>query len=91
VSDEAKNLKAIQAAVVQHNGNCPSPLAEIRMNPFEIERLGWENFRGIPIKPDEKLGTGTFRLVCEGMEETHRPPAGTKQLPRELRELAPVA
>jgi hypothetical protein len=36
------------------------------LNPFEIDRLGWEEFRGIPMKPDEKLGTGCFRLVCEG-------------------------
>jgi len=36
------------------------------MSPFEVERLGWEEFRGIPIKPDGKLGTGRFRLICEG-------------------------
>jgi hypothetical protein len=66
VSATAKNLAALQAAVVRHNGNCGSPLLEIRMSPFEVERLGWEEFQGIPIRGDDKLGTGRFRLVCEG-------------------------
>lgn len=67
VSASAKNLAALQAAVVQHNGNCPrGPVAEIRMNPFEVDRLGWEEFRGIPIVADEEIGTGRFRLICEG-------------------------
>ena len=34
------------------------------MNPFEIERLGWEDIRGLPIVPDADLGTGRFRIVC---------------------------
>ena len=29
-------------AIDQHNGNCPFPAAEVRMNPFEADRLGWE-------------------------------------------------
>jgi hypothetical protein len=66
VSSEAKNLKVIQAAIVQHNGNCGSPVLAILLNPFEVERLDWENFQGIPIKADDSIGTGRFRLVCEG-------------------------
>jgi hypothetical protein len=62
----AMNLEAIQKAVVRHNGNCSSPLVEIRMNPFEVERLGWDDFRGIPIVGDEDLPTGRFTLVCSG-------------------------
>ena len=34
------------------------------MNPFEVERLGWEEVRGLPIVPDPSLGTGRFRIVC---------------------------
>ena len=34
------------------------------MNPFEVERLGWDNIRGLPIRPDPNLGTGRFRVVC---------------------------
>ncbi len=63
-SAEAKNLEAISRAIDQHNASCPYPAAEVRMNPFEVERLGWEEVRGIPIVPDPAIGTGRFRIVC---------------------------
>ena len=34
------------------------------MNPFEAERLGWDEVRGIPIVADPAIGTGRFRIVC---------------------------
>jgi hypothetical protein len=74
-SAEAKNLEAISKAIDQHNASCPYPAAEVRMNPFEIERLGWDQIRGLPLLPDPELGTGRFRIVCsrdldgEGLEE----------------------
>jgi hypothetical protein len=61
---EAKNLEAISRAIDQHNANCPYPASEVRMNPFELERLGWEEIRGLPIVGDPELGTGRFRIVC---------------------------
>ena len=61
---EPKNLEAISRAIDQHNANCPFPASEVRMNPFEIERLGWEEIRGLPIIGDPELGTGRFRIVC---------------------------
>ena len=61
---EAKNLEAISKAIDQHNASCPFPAAEVRMNPFEIERLGWDQIRGLPLLPDPALGTGRFRIVC---------------------------
>ena len=73
---EAKNLEAISKAIDQHNSGCPFPAAEVRMNPFEVERLGWEEIRGLPIFPDPELGTGRFRIVRSrgldgaGLEET---------------------
>src|SRR3954451_24436638 len=74
-SPEAKNLEAISKAIDQHNSNCPFPASEVRMNPFEAERLGWEEIRGLPIVSDTELGTGAFRIICsrdqegEGIEE----------------------
>jgi hypothetical protein len=64
VSSEAKNLEAIAEAIEQHNRNCPYPAAEVRMNPFEVERLGWDEIRGLPVIPDPEIGTGRFRIVC---------------------------
>jgi hypothetical protein len=69
-STDAKNLEAISKAIDQHNANCPFPASEVRMSPFEVERLGWEEIRGLPIVPDPALSTGRFRIVCsqEGEE-----------------------
>ena len=61
---EAKNLEAIAKAIDAHNSNCPFPASEVRMNPFEVERLGWEEIRGLPIIGDPEIGTGRFRIVC---------------------------
>ncbi|MCB0827838.1 MAG: hypothetical protein KDB62_03395 [Solirubrobacterales bacterium] len=61
---EVKNLEAISKAIDQHNRNCPYPAAEVRMNPFEIDRLGWEEIRGLPLVGDPDIGTGRFQIVC---------------------------
>jgi hypothetical protein len=88
-SPEAKNLEAISKAIDQHNMNCPFPAAEVRMNPFEIERLGWDHIRGLPLLPDAELGTGRFRIVCSrdvdgsGLEVT-------EAVGKELETVAPV-
>jgi len=88
-SPEAKNLEAISKAIDQHNSNCPFPAAEVRMNPFEVERLGWDEIRGLPLVPDEAIGTGRFRIVCSqdtdgaGLEET-------EAIGRELETVAPA-
>ncbi len=63
-SPQAKNLEAISRAIDQHNSSCPFPAAEVRMNPFEVQRLGWEQIRGLPVVPDGEIGTGRFRIVC---------------------------
>lgn len=76
MSAEGKNLEAISKAIDQHNAGCPFPAAEVRMNPFEAGRLGWEEIRGLPVVPDPEIGTGRFRIVCSrdlegaGIEET---------------------
>ena len=63
-SSEAKNLEAISKAIDQHNATCPWPASEVRMNPYEVERLGWEEIRGLPVVGDPEIGTGRFRIVC---------------------------
>ena len=63
-SAEAKNLEAISKAIDQHNANCPFPAVAVEMNPFEVERLGWDTIRGLPIRPNPELGTGAFNVVC---------------------------
>jgi hypothetical protein len=72
MSSEAKNLEAISAAIDHHNATCEYPAVAIRMNPFEVERLGWDTIRGLPIEPDPNQGTGSFEIVCarDQLEET---------------------
>ncbi len=64
---EAQNLEAISKAIDQHDSNCPSPLVEIQLNPFELERLGWDSIRGLPLVGNPKVATGHFKLVCAGL------------------------
>lgn len=65
MSAEAKNLEAIQKAIVRHNGNCPGEIVEIQMCQYEVDRLGWDEFLGIPIRGTDTLPEGRFRLVCD--------------------------
>ena len=72
MSAEGKNLEAISKAIDHHNATCPFPAVAIELNPFEIERLGWDTIRGLPIRSNPDLGTGAFRVVCareEGQPE----------------------
>jgi hypothetical protein len=64
MSAEAQNLEAISQAIDKHNSECPFPASEVRMNPFEVERLGWDQIRGLPVIGDPNIGTGRFRIVC---------------------------
>jgi len=34
------------------------------MNPYELERLGWDEIRGLPVVGDPEIGTGRFRIIC---------------------------
>ena len=67
-SSEAKNLEVISKAIDQHNASCEYPAVAVVMNPFEVERLGWDEIRGLPVRPDGNVGTGSFRIVCGGDE-----------------------
>ncbi len=70
-SAEGKNFGAIVKAKEQHNKDCPFPPHTVRMNPFEIERMQWEEgdtIAGLLLEGDGRVGTGSFRLICDGME-----------------------
>jgi hypothetical protein len=68
-SSEARNLEAIVKAIEQHDRNCEYPAIAVAMNPFEVERLGWDTIRGLPVHADPKLETGRFEVICEGDEQ----------------------
>jgi hypothetical protein len=63
-SSEAKNLEAISKAIDEHNSACEWPAVAIEMNAFEIERLGWDSIRGLPLRANPSMGSGSFRIVC---------------------------
>jgi hypothetical protein len=63
-SSEAQNLEVIYRAIDHHNTTCEYPAVAIEMNSFEVERLGWDTIRGLPIRPNPEMGTGAFRVVC---------------------------
>ena len=63
-SSEVRNLEAIAKAIDKHDAECEYPAVAVEMNPFEVERLGWDSIRGLPIRPNEAMGTGAFRIVC---------------------------
>jgi hypothetical protein len=63
-SSEVKNLEAIYKAIDHHNAACEWPAVAIELNPFEVERLGWDTIRGLPIRGNPALETGAFTVVC---------------------------
>ena len=66
-SSEAKNLEAIVKAIDHHTISCEWPAVAVEMNPFEVERLGWETIKGLPIRPN-----GTTGYVRAGHVELFR-------------------
>ena len=63
-SAEAKNLEVISKAIDDHNNSCEWPAVAVEMNPFEVDRLGWDSIRGLEIRGNPDIGTGSFRIVC---------------------------
>lgn len=93
-SSEAKNLEAISKAIDQHNTACEWPAVAVEMNPFEVDRLGWDSIRGLPIRTNPDMGTGQFRIVC-AREEGELPgesveAVAEQTVPAEPAELEPV-
>lgn len=88
MSSEAKNLEAISRAIDQHNTTCEWPASAVVMNPFEVDRLGWDTIRGLPIRSDPEVGTGAFRIECA--REEREPEAETVEAVAEDRDVVPV-
>jgi hypothetical protein len=88
MSSEAKNLEVISKAIDEHNADCDWPAVAVELNPFEVERLGWDSIRGLPIRAEPSLGTGSFRIVCA--REEREPKTETVEAVAEEREVAPV-
>jgi hypothetical protein len=86
MSAEGKNLEVISKAIDHHNTTCPWPAVAIAMNPFEVDRLGWDSIRGLPIQSDPSMGTGSFRIICGRGEQE---PAETVEAVAE--EVVPVS
>jgi hypothetical protein len=86
-SSEARNLEAIVKAIDHHNSTCAYPAVAVAMNPFEVERLGWDSIRGLPIRSDPSVGTGAFRIVCarEEPEELEEAVEAVADTPVEVR------
>jgi hypothetical protein len=75
VSAEGQNFKAIAIAKADHERHCPAPPYAVRMHPFEIDRMDWEEgdvIAGLTLEADSSLGTGAFRLVCNSTDPAER-------------------
>jgi hypothetical protein len=68
-SSESKNLEAIVKAIEHHNTSCEFPAVAVAMNPFEVDRLGWDSIKGLPIRPEPNMATGSFRIICAREEQ----------------------
>ena len=55
-SAEAKNLEAISKAIDHHNTTCEWPAVAVELNPFEVDRLGWDSIRGLEIRGNPDSG-----------------------------------
>lgn len=74
---EAKNIQRIVESIEAHDSRCEKKAKAVLLSPFEHERLGWDSVpvkgRQVPIKPDESLGTGRLRIVCDGYHGPKKP------------------
>ena len=74
---EAKNLEAISKAIDHHNATCEWPAVAVAMNPFEVERLGWDSIRGLALVAgaDDPEGPGAHGGVAADRQSPDRVPA----------------
>lgn len=72
-ADIAKILKRLTDNIDQHNANCEFPVHTIVLHPDDVERIGWDEFKGIPIKGDESRQRGTVWLLCDRPTDEAKP------------------
>lgn len=68
MSATGKNFERIAEAKTQHNAGCAFPAHTVVMNPFDIERLGWEvgdTIAGLTLAADDQLQVDRFNLLCD--------------------------
>jgi hypothetical protein len=68
MSAEAKNMEAIYHARKKHDAGCPGEAQRVLMNPFDVERMGWEdgdNIAGLTLIADPAIVTGMLRVECD--------------------------
>ena len=73
IDASAKNMQAVCKAKEHHDRTCPwgGKGTHVHLSWFDIERMGWEEgdvIAGLVLEGDAKVGTGAFRLICDGMD-----------------------
>ena len=66
----AKNMQAVCKAKEHHDKTCPwnGTATEVRLNWFDIERIGWEEgdvICGLVVVGDSTVATGMMRVTCD--------------------------
>jgi hypothetical protein len=63
------NLERIVWARADHNSRCPSPPHTVLMNPFDLERLGWDDGEeivpGLTLRGDPGVQIDRLRFLCD--------------------------
>ena len=66
MSLEAKMLENIVSGLAHHDQTCPMPAQEILLNPGNYELFGWEEIKGVPVRPEDGVQPERFRIQCDG-------------------------
>lgn len=78
MNKQAKNMEVIYNAKKIHDAECPwkQEGRRVCMNPFDIERMGWEegdNIAGLIVVADTGVVTGMLRVECDGDPDAGEP------------------
>lgn len=82
MNPEARNLQRISEAIDQHSERCGAPLVAVLLSPFELDRIDWDEIRGVKLRADDTLPTGRFRLLCSGQHNEGEQAEAAAEAPR---------